>query len=123
MDPFYKRIIYGDPQSVKDLRWWAEHYREEGKWEYIWHGRVGDLTPMEAAEAFACFIGWAPEEILALSEEELQGAADILDTSPVGLSPYKMHLRYTAADAVSDTVGALVREHDNRTLRKKGTRR
>lgn len=119
MDPFYKRIIHGDPQSVHDLRWWADHYRKEGKWEYIW-GRPGnEFTPMEAAEAFACFLGWAPEEILALSADELQGAADILDTDPRDLSPYKLHLRYKEADAISDTVGQLVREHDARRCRQR----
>jgi hypothetical protein len=117
MDPFYKRIVFGDPTSIKDLRWWADYYRKEGKWEYIWHGRVGDLTPMEAAEAFASYLGWAPEEILALTADELQGAADILDIDPRDLSPYKLHLRYREADAISDTVGAIVREHDARRIR------
>lgn len=118
MDPFMKYLLYRDyPRTIRDLREWANCKRERGDWEYIWHRPAGSFTAMEAAEAFACFIGWAPEEILALSENELWGAISILEESPVELSPYKMHLRYEEADAISDAVGALVREHDARTLR------
>jgi hypothetical protein len=67
------------------------------------------------------FSSWLPisdkEEILALSADEFQGAADILDTDPRTLSPLQLHWWYREADAISDTVGALIHEHDARRCR------
>ncbi len=97
-----------------ELRYWAKINRRNGAWNYLWGKPLDQCTQMELAEVFTMYIGWVPEELLALSDKELEALVNILDIDPRTLSPLQLHQRYVAADAVSLVVGAIVREYDTR---------
>ena len=75
---------------------------------------LGDLTLEELAEGIMRYIGWAPEEFLALQYDEMEGLTELMLFDPRKLSPLQLHQRYVEADAVSPTVGAMVRAFDAR---------
>lgn len=107
--------------EVRDRRKWAKINRRNGAWNHLRHKLVVDWTPEELAEVFARYIGWAPDEILALSADELLALALLLNDDPRDLSPLEMHHRYVKADEASPAVGAIIREHDARRIRENRT--
>jgi hypothetical protein len=113
----YNLITGWFENPVREQRRHAAALRKQGHWNYLRHKPLVEWTPEELAEMFARYIGWSPEEILALSADEMIALVDILYQDPRDLSPLQMHHRYVRADSASPAVGEIVRLHDERRIR------